>query len=155
SVASSMVGVMVGNNWGSSVRVEGFESGPDTDTNASYNQVGPGFFRTLQIPLLAGRDFTEHDAGGGERVVIVNEAFGRKCGLGENPLGKRMATGGGEELDMEIIGLAQDAKYSEIKDDVPPQFWTARLQAPNLGFMTFYVRTRLAPDEMLNSIQQV
>lgn len=156
SVASSMVGVMAGNNWGANLTVEGFEAGQDTDTNASYNHVGPGFFRTLQIPLLAGRDFTAHDADGAVRVAVVNQAFARKFGLGDDPLGKRMAMGAGNEieLDIEIIGIAQDAKYSGIKDEVPPQFWLARLQNPNLGFINFYVRSAIAPDELLVSIER-
>ncbi|MGH8168869.1 MAG: FtsX-like permease family protein, partial [Woeseiaceae bacterium] len=154
SVASAMVPVITGNGWGSNVSVQGFEAAPDADTNAQYNAVTPGFFRTLQMPLLAGRDFTDADLAGRPRVAIVNETFAEKFGLGGEIVGKRMAVGSGDELDIEIVGLAKDAKYSEVKDDVPPQFFLSRYQEAELGFMTFYVRGRLAPDDMLTSMSQ-
>ncbi|HUG97664.1 MAG TPA: ABC transporter permease [Gammaproteobacteria bacterium] len=155
SVASSMVPVVAGDNWGSNVSVEGFDAAPDTDRNASYNEVGPGFFRTLQIPLLAGRDFSEADTLGGARVAIVNETFARKFALGADAVGKRMATGSGDELEIEIIGLLKDAKYSQVKDEVPPQFFLARHQNEDLGFMNFYVRTSLDPDQVLAAVPGV
>jgi putative ABC transport system permease protein len=155
SVASSMVPVVAGDNWGSNVSVEGFEAAPDTDRNASYNEVGPGFFRALQIPLLAGRDFSETDTLGGARVAIVNETFARKFALGADAVGKRMATGSGDELDIEIIGLLKDAKYSQVKDEIPPQFFLARHQNEDLGFMNFYIRTSLNPEQVLAAIPGV
>lgn len=155
SVASSMVPVVAGDNWGSNVSVEGFEAAPDTDQNASFNEVGPGFFRTLQIPLLAGRDFSETDALGGARVAVVNETFARKFGLGSDAVGKRMATGSTDELDIEIIGLLKDAKYSNVKDEIPAQYFLARRQNEGLGFMNFYLRTALDPAQVLAAVPGV
>ena len=143
-----MVPIVTGNGWGSNVSVQGFEAAPDADTNAQYNAVTPGFFQTLQMPLLAGRDFTDADSAGRPRVAIVNETFAEKFGLGTDVVGKRMAVGAGGELDIEIIGLARDARYSQVKDDVPPQFFLARYQEAELGFMTFYVRGQLAPEDI-------
>jgi predicted permease len=155
SVASAMVPVLAGDNWGSNVSVEGFEAGPDTDANASFNEVGPGFFRALQIPLLAGRDFTPADGKGAPRVAVVNESFARKFGLGTDAVGKRMAQGGSDPLDIEIVGLARDAKYSDVKADTPPQFFVANRQSDGIGVMNFYVRTRLDPKDVLAAIQRV
>lgn len=156
AVASSMVPVVAGDNWGSNVSVEGFESAPDAQvTSPSYNAVSPDFFRTLQIPLLSGRDFADEDTVGSPRVAIVNQAFARQFGLGEDAVGKRMATGSGGELDIEIIGVVKDAKYSDVKQEVPPQFFLARKQDRNLGFMNFYVRTQLAPEELLAALPRV
>ena len=64
SVTSSMVGLLAGNSWGNNVTVEGFEAGPDTDTNSRFNQVGSGYFRTFGVPLLAGREFAATDGMG-------------------------------------------------------------------------------------------
>ena len=89
-VASSLVPLLAGNNWGSSVSVEGFQKGPDTDAGARYNEVSPGYFRTLGIPLMSGREFTPADAGDAPKVAIVNEAFTKKFGLGRDAVGKRM-----------------------------------------------------------------
>jgi ABC-type antimicrobial peptide transport system permease subunit len=134
--------------------VHGFEAAPDADTNARYNAVSDGFFRTLQIPLLAGRDFTDADAAGRPRVAIVNETFARKFGYGADVVGKRMAAGSGVELDIEIIGLVKDAKYSDVKEDVPPQYFLARRQE-QLGFLNFYVRSELAPGDQLAAMSAV
>jgi predicted permease len=155
SVAASMVPLISGSNWGSSVSVEGFEAGPDTDRHAQWNRVGPGFFDTVGVPLLAGREFTRQDVLGGPRVAIVNEAFARKFGLGRNPIGKRMGTGMGEELDIEIVGLVQDAKYSDVKQVPPPQFALPWRQDEQIGALNFYVRGALAPDALVGAVPPV
>lgn len=153
-VAASMVPVLAGSSWGNNVSVEGFEAGPDTDTNSRFNEVGPGFFRTIGIPLLSGREFTESDVVGSPKVAIVNEAFARKFNLGREAVGKWMAMGNmKEELDIQIVGLIQDAKYSDVKDEIPPQFFRPYLQDEDLGFMNFYVRSFLLPEDVLSTIQ--
>jgi predicted permease len=155
SVAASMVGLISGSNWGSSVRVQGFESGPDTDTHSVYNEVGPGYFRTLGIPLISGREFTRADALGSGKVAIVNESFARKFKLGREAVGKRMGSGEGNALDVEIVGLVRDAKYSEVKDEPPPMFVTPYRQDNKVGFSSFYVRTTLDEQQLLPTIPAV
>jgi predicted permease len=154
-VAASMVPLLSGNNWGNSVSVEGFEAGPDTDRGAMLNEVGPGFFRTLGIPMLSGREFTPSDAAGAPRVAIVNEAFAKKFDLGRDAVGKRMAVGGSRELDIEIVGLARNAKYSEVKRQVPPLYFVPYRQDERLGSITFYVRTSLDPASLAGAIPGV
>ena len=156
-VAASMVSLISGSNWGNSVSVQGFEAGPDTDTHSMYNEVGPGYFRTLGIPLVAGRDFTRADALGASQVAIINEAFAKKFNLGRDVIGKRMgkSTGAAAKLDIEIVGLARDAKYSEVKREVPPLFVTPYRQDKNLGATNFYVRTTLTEDQLLATIPTV
>src|SRR5262245_52573433 len=104
SVVAAIVPVLAGDNWGNSLGVEGFEAGPDTNTNASFNGVGPGYFKTMGIPLMMGREFTRADAFGMPKVAIVNQAFVKKFNLGANPIGKHFGTGGGPgtQLDIEI-----------------------------------------------------
>ncbi len=156
-VTASLVPLLAGSNWGRDVGVEGFEKGPDTDANANYNELGPAYFRTLGSRLLSGREFTVADAAGGPKVAIVNEAFAKKFNLGRNAVGKRMSSGGEgkRELDVEIVGLVQNTKYSEVKDPVPPIFYTPYRQDADLGFITFYVRTALDPEQFLATIPKV
>ena len=78
--------------------VEGFKKDADTDAGANYNLVGPGYFHTLEVPLLAGREFTERDGLGTPKVAVVNEAFVKKFNLGRDPIGKRMSTRGGRAV---------------------------------------------------------
>lgn len=155
-VTSSMVPLLAGDNWGNNVTVQGFAAEPDTDTNASVNEVGADFFRTLRIPLLAGREFTATDRVGTSKVAIVNEAFAKKFQLGRDVVGRRMAVGGGSgvELDIDIIGLVADAKYSDVKRPVPPQYFTPFRQDEGLGSLTFYVRSATAPEAVMTSLRQ-
>ena len=98
---TSRVPLLGGSNWGNSVRVEGFDAGPDTDTGSRFNEVGPGYFGTLDIPLLSGREFTVSDVGEAPKVAVVNEQFATKFNLGRDVVGKWMATGRPDgELDI-------------------------------------------------------
>ncbi|HEX6057698.1 MAG TPA: ABC transporter permease [Gemmatimonadaceae bacterium] len=154
-VAAGRVPLIAGSNWGSDVSVEGFERDPDTDANARFNQVGPGYFRTIGVPLLAGREFTRADLAGAPRVAIVNEAFAKKFGLGRDAVGKRIGYRGNDELDTEIVGLVKDAKYSEVKQDVPPLFFTPYRQDTTIGAVYFYVRTAMTPEQVVRTIPAV
>ena len=154
-VTASLVPVLSGSNWGSDVKVEGFASGPDVDDNARFNEVGPHFFRTLGIPLIAGREFTRADTARAPKVAIVNEAFAAKFNLGQNPVGKRMARGDAKELDTEIVGFVRNAKYSEVKQVVPPLFFTPYRQDDSVGSISFYVRMASDPAAVLRAVPRV
>jgi len=154
-VTASMVPLLGGSSWGSSLEVEGFPSGPDTDTNARFNKIGPGYFRTLGVPLIVGREFTREDAANGAPVTVVNEQFTRKFNLGRNALGKHIQQGGRESPQIEIVGVVADAKYSEVKDAPPPQFFTPYRQGETIGFLNFYVKTSLPPEQILPAITKV
>lgn len=153
-VTASYIPILSGSNWGSDVKVEGYKRGPDTDANARFNTVGPEYFRTMGIPLIAGREFTRTDAAGAPKVVIVNEAFAKKFNLGRDAVGKRMASGGNETLDLEIVGLVRDAKYSQVKQQVPPLFFTPYRQNGFVGSLSFYVRTS-TPQQLMRAIPGV
>ena len=156
-VVAAVVPVIAGDNWGNSLAVEGFNAGPDTNTNASFNAVGPGYFRTMGMALMGGREFTRADAAGAPRVAIVNQAFTRKFNLGDHAIGKRIGQGGGSgsKLDIEIVGVAQDAKYSDVKQEAPPQYFLPYRQEERLGYAYFYIRTAMPPEQMLTTIPAV
>jgi len=154
AVAASMVPLLAGSNWGSSVSVQGFVKGPDTDAHANFNRISPGYFRTLGIPLMAGREFTVADAAGAPKVVIVNEAFAKKFNLGREAVGKRMSDGA-PELNMEIVGVVQNAKYSEVRQEPPPIFFMPYRQDDRIGSLNFYARTSLDPEQLLRTAPTV
>ena len=153
-ISAGMVPLLAGSNWGTSVRVQGFESGPDTDNHSNFNYIGADYFRTIGVRLVSGREFTRADTMGAPNVAIVNEAFAKKFNLGRDAVGKRMSSGG-DKLDTEIIGLVQDAKYSEVKGEVPPQFFTPYRQDPGIGFITFYVRTAVEPETVIPTVRKI
>ena len=146
SVSGSLVQILASSNWNNSVAVEGFAANPDTDTNSQYNEVGPGYFHTLGIPLLAGREFASSDTADSPRVVIVNQAFARKFNLGADAVGRHIGNRD-EKLDSEIVGLVQDAKYSEVKREPPPQYFRPYRQNKQVGSLNFYARTAANPNQ--------
>ena len=143
AVTVSNVPILAGRNRQRDVAVQGFKAGPDTDSNSHYNKVGPGYFSALGIPLIAGREFTDADTVNSAKVAVVNQTFAKKFGLGSDAVGKLMGAGDGyrSKLDMTIVGVVEDAKYSEVKQKVPPQFFMPYRQDKELGGMHVYVRT--------------
>jgi len=155
-VTASLVPVLTGSNWGNSVSVQGYPTGPDVDNNSRFNEVGPGYFRTFGIPLLSGREFTPSDAAGAPKVAIVNEQFAKKFNLGRDAVGKRMMNDGGlpaNKLEIEIVGVVQNSKYSQVKSEVPPLFFLPYRQDDGLGRMSFYVRGSIDTEKLLGIIQ--
>lgn len=153
----SMVPILTDSNWGSNLTVESFEASPETNTDASYNAVGPGFFETLSIPLLRGRVFNDSDRHGRGRVAVVNQAFLRKFDLGDGGIGKRMGRGESPdiELDIEIVGVVGDAAYSTVKESIPPQYFLSMYQTENVGSASFYLRTSRDPGAMAPAVRDL
>ena len=144
AVTVSNVPILAGNNRQRDVAVQGFKAGPDTDSNSHYNKVGPGYFSALGIPLIAGREFTDADTVNSAKVALVNQTFAKKFGLGNDAVGKLMGCPGDgyrSKLDTTIVGVVEDAKYSEVKQKVPPQFFMPYRQDKEPGGMHVYVRT--------------
>jgi predicted permease len=145
AVTLSTVAILTGHNISRGIAVQGFQAGPDTDSVSRYNRVGPGYFSALGIPLVAGRELTDADTLSSAKVALVNQTFAKKFGLGNDAVGKLMGWAPGEgyrgKLDTTIVGVVEDAKYSEVKQQVPPQFFVPYRQSRGLGAMHVYVRT--------------
>lgn len=151
AVGASSVRLLANNTQNGIIDIEGFERGyPATST--ALNNVGTGFFSALSLPLKAGRLFTDADRIGAPRVAVVNEAFVRKFNLGEAAIGTRIGLNGPREI--EIVGVVGDSKYDQVRADVPPQLFLARLQNPFIGTMTFYVRAAAEPESLARTIRQ-
>ena len=156
-VTVSLVPLLAGSNWGESVAVQGFEAGPDTDNGSRFNEVGPGYFRTLGIPLMSGREFTAADGPKAPKVTIVNEEFVKKFKLGHDAVGKLIGTDNGRQskLDTTIVGVVQNAKYSQVKQRIPPLFFRPYRQDNGLGSASFYVRTAADPAQFASTVTSV
>lgn len=132
SVGIALYAPMSGNNWGTSLRIEGKPEPHDSDDmNASWVRVMPGYFDTIGNRILAGRPITEEDTATSRKVAVINEAFARKFFKGENPLGKHFGDGEMKHAgDYEIVGVAQDVRYTnyKIKEPVLAMFFNAEKQ---------------------------
>ena len=153
SVTDGMVPLLSGDNWGNSVHVQGYKCGPDIDCGAQFNEVGADYFKTFGVRLVAGREFTAADQLGAQRVAIVNEEFARKFKMGSNVVGKFMGDGDNDSLNIQIVGLVRNVKYSQVKDSVPPVFYRAWRQDAHAGDLFFYTKSTLPPEQMLGTLR--
>jgi putative ABC transport system permease protein len=116
---------------------------------SSVNLVSPGWFRTLGTRIVAGREFVDADRAGTSPVVVVNEAFVRKFLNSSNPLGQvvRMGIVGPNPGAAEVVGVAEDAVYSSLRQPAPPTvyFPLAQLQSVPPASLTLTVRSETAP----------
>jgi macrolide transport system ATP-binding/permease protein len=111
---------------------------PASPVLAVLASVGPGFFRTMEIPLVAGRDFTEGDGANAPRVAVVNRRLTRVWGI-ENPIGRTVTLG---KDRFEIVGVAEDALSFKLKEDRRPAIYFPYLQSTRPpGQMTYEIRT--------------
>ncbi|MEN1729462.1 MAG: ABC transporter permease, partial [Pseudomonadota bacterium] len=143
SAASSMVPLLSDSNWDRNVSVENYELSPGENTSMHLNEVGPDFFTALGIPLFEGRVFDAGDRDDSLPVAIVNQAFAERFGQQGSIVGKRMAIGETEELDIEIVGLVGNTRYSSVRDGMTPQFFLPNRQNGGIPYMNFYVRSAL------------
>jgi predicted permease len=153
AVTEGMVPLLDGDNWGNSVHVQGFDCGPDVDCGSRFNEIGPDYFQTFGVHLLAGREFTASDQLGTEHVAIVNHAFAKKFKLGNDAVGKFMGDGDNDSLNIQIVGLVPDVKYSSVKDSVPPVYYQPWRQDPRAGSLLYYVRSSLPPATILGTLR--
>jgi len=102
---------------------------------ARFTYVSPGYFETLEIPILSGRDFQDLDNAGSRRVTLVNESFVRNQLGGRNPIGvtlRTIAEAGYPETTYEIIGVVGNTKYSDLREEMPPIAFVPMAQNPGL-----------------------
>ncbi len=158
--------ILEGNNWDSSVTVEGFNIKPnDTPPEPFMNSIGPGYFATLGVPILSGRDFTPRDTEQvkhgpdkddfSPRVVIINDKFAKRFFAGVDPVGRHIGFGSdpGTKTDMEVIGVIKDIKYTNLRDEIPVQMFVPYLANRYVGGMTVYLRTSLDPNQAFTAVR--
>jgi predicted permease len=104
--------------------------------SSKFTWVSTGYFPTMQIPILSGRDFTDRDTESLPRVALVNERFVRDYCGGRNPIGKTIKTIAEPNYpasSYEIVGVVRDTKYADLRDPIPPQIFGAAQQYPAEG----------------------
>jgi predicted permease len=130
-----------------------------SDRSVNFNAVSPGFFATLGVRLLAGRDFDQSDSRpAGEiapRCAIVNQALVKRYLAGRDPLGVRIARGGGPDVkpNSPIVGVVADMSYRGLRDDSEQVFFPL-FEHDDTG-ATFYIKVRGAPEQAIPSIRRL
>ena len=152
TAAIASVPILAGNEWDSSTAVEGHTFADGEDQQAFMNAFSPGYFETMRIPLLEGRDFRQSDVVENPTVAIVNRKFAEHFFPGKSAIGKRLGRGGGNnaKLTVEIIGVVGDSLYEGPREGVHRQvFWPAW----GKGGVTYYVRTNIASSSVFNVVR--
>ena len=126
----------------SEVKPEGYVPRPHESMLIGGAAVTPNYVRTMQIPLLAGRDFTFHDDRTAKRVAMVNQALAQRYWPGQEPLGKRIFA---DNQWFEVAGIAQNSKYSDLSESPQPFFYVPMLQDYSTSPM---IHLRVAGDPM-------
>jgi predicted permease len=146
SVGTGEVPTLTGDDEGSNITVEGGPQLADELQDVDYDAVSSGYFSTLGIPLLSGREFTQSDGAPMLKVAIASEAMVKRFFPGRNPLGAHFAFGGGNKKpDIEIVGVVKDVKQEHVSSAIQPYVYIPYAQRPKLSGMTFYVRSTQDP----------
>jgi len=171
SVGLASMRILEDNEWDNSAMVEGYTPPRAGDHPEPFmNSISPNYFATMGIPIVAGRDFTEkdiqrvlHSPGRPPRnedfyvpsTIIINETFAKKYFAGRSPLGRHIGMGHdpGTKLDMEIIGVVKDIKYTNLRDDIPEQAFEPYLADQYVSGMTIYLRTTMDPNQLFSAVR--
>jgi len=125
----------------------------DEPSSAGYHQASPNYFRTLSMPILKGRGFTERDSTNAASVVIVSETLVRKFFPNENPLGQRITVGDGGPNPCEIVGVVCDVKGSGLDAAVDAEMYLPMLQRC-WGYVELVARTAGDPLAVVNTVRE-
>jgi putative ABC transport system permease protein len=157
SVSLSALPPMTRSQWLTGVFAEGRAPGANENTTARWNLVSPGYFRTLDIPLLLGRDFTPQDNAAAPQVAIINEAMARFYFGSASAVGKRLSFISPERGEIEIIGVVRNAKYGSFRESTPHMLYLPYLQTPPASWsfgMALEIRTTGNPDNLVGAVRQ-
>jgi putative ABC transport system permease protein len=138
------------------LEIEGQPNEPGSFPVGVIHSAGPGYFRTMGIPILAGRDFTDRDDLKAAPVIIVNETLAKRFFPAGDAIGKHMTpsfstTGGTKKR--EIIGVVGDVKHHSLKGDIVHEFYFPQAQMP-VTSMTVVVRTSVDPHALAGAVRK-
>jgi predicted permease len=155
SATVAQISTLTGNDSGGNVTVEGLELGPES-AHARRNRIGPDYFVTLGIPLLAGRAIAWTDDASAPKVAVVNQTFAKTYFPAGNALGRWFVFGGpGTKPDTEIVGIVADSKGSEVSEKPVPYAYLSFNQPARLVEVTFYARTEQDPATLASAVRDV
>jgi predicted permease len=121
---------LLGSSWEHGIRVG------STEGSSKFAWVSPGYFETMGIPIIRGRNFTPQDTATSQRVALVNETFVRRYLTGANPIGQSLRTSPEPDYPStiyEIVGVIPDTRYNDLRGQTPPMTFAPASQWPNQG----------------------
>ena len=122
-----------GSSWSLGIRLGA------TEGSSKFAWISPGYFQTMRIPFINGRDFSARDVAQSPPVAIVNETFAKQFGGGESPIGKTIRTVSEPhypETEYQIVGVVKDTKYGGLREEIPPEAFIPAQQYPEKSYFT-------------------
>jgi len=163
SVAVAMLPVFRDTDASADITAEGYVAKAGEDSDSQWNEISPGYFSAMGIPLLSGREFTDADTAASRPAVVINEKLARKFFAGRNPIGLHVSIGegsGASARGFEIVGVVADSKHDDARDEISPFIYFPYSQGTSenafvrFGFGTFYVRTEQNPAALNGELRQ-
>ena len=156
-VTLSENGLFSGTESGDQISVEGYKPQKQGDASARFDQIGPGYFSTLGIPMLVGREIGPQDSEGRTHVCIINQAMARFFFGGRNPVGKHITDEFPDtRTTFEIVGVTKDDRDHRLRGEIPRRFYIPFFQG--LGGIppaaNFEIRTFADPHSIIRSIRR-
>jgi predicted permease len=150
------VPVLEDDEWDNWVTIEGYSAKPDERPDPHMQYCSPGFFKTLKIPVLLGRDFDDRDVAGAQKVAIINQKFANRYFGTASPLGRHVGMGidPGTKMDIQIVGVVGDTKYESMRDEIPYELYIPSEQQNFANGSTVYVRAAGDPAQMFNLLRK-
>jgi predicted permease len=125
AVGASRVRPLSGGRWDTDITILGVEAKDGNQLHSYFNAITPGYLEALGIPIKTGRDLNWNDWGGPSKLCLVNEALINEYLGGANAMGRQMGQGTRSNPDMEIIGVFGDARYNDLRGNIPHQVFVA------------------------------
>ena len=151
SAATSTHVPLDGSSWTLGLHLDSIEG------SSKFTWTSPGYFQTMQIPFLAGRDFNDRDTQASPHVTIVNEAFAQKYLGGANPIGKTFRTvlePGYPSTEYEIVGVVRNTRYAGLREETPPESFGAASQFPAFGpWVSVFIRSSSPPSILFSELR--
>jgi len=144
----------LGTNTGWMIYIPGYVPKADEPTTSPWvGFVSPGYFRTMMVPLLLGRDFDDRDVSSGRNVLIVNETFARHYFGRDNAVGRRVGLVSGV-YDFEIVGVVRDTKYTGLREGAIRMVYVPYRTGPWASTMTVHLRTAGSTTALAAALRQ-
>ena len=151
SVSFSVIAVMGDGHSGSTFRRSG---STDQPTRVQTNRVGGDFFSTMGIPILAGRSFNSSDTPNSPVVAVINRALAEQFFPNQNPIGQAFEADADEAAGpVQIIGIAADTRYADLRAPTPPTFYLSDNQHLEAGRIVAEIRTQADPAGILTQVR--
>ena len=151
----AVVPLLEDNEWDSWVTIEGYSAKLDERPDPHMQYCSPGFFSTLKIPVLLGRDFNDRDDAGAPKVGIVNQKLVQRYFGGADPLGRHVGMGidPGTKTDIQIVGVVADTKYESMRQEIPYELYIPLNQKGFADGATVYVRAQGDPTQFFKTLR--